>query len=509
MYKEEIINKLHTLERKLIPYLKNNSTPEQLIKVSGMQEVEVLRALQWLENKEIIKTDTKESKIVKLTEKGRPYIELPERTLINVISDRPLIFNEIKEKTGLTDQEINVAIGLLRKQNLLKIEKEKIPKFSLNYKDIGNKETDEEILFKRIKNKETDEDFLTKEEKCAINELRKRGLVAIEIVKHIRIELTELGKEISTEKIDVNIIESLTPEILKNQEWKKKKLRSYDIQAEVPLINFGKSHFVNQGINYMKRIWLDMGFKEMQGTITQTSFWNLDTLFVPQDHPAREMQDTFFIGTKHKIKRGNIPEELVKKIKEVHENGWTTGSKGWGGKWNSDKAKEILLRTHTTALSSKKLARIKKEDLPAKYFSIGKVFRNEALDWKHLFEFYQVEGIVVDPNANFRHLIGYLKEFYKKMGYDKIKIKPSFFPYTELSCEVYLLHPTKKEWIETGGAGIFRPEVTKPLLGFECPVLAWGQGMERILTSYYGITDLRELYKNDIKQLREIKEFLK
>ena len=201
----------------------------------------------------------------------------------------------------------------------------------------------------------------------------------------------------------------------------------------------------------------------MQGTITQTSFWNLDTLFVPQDHPAREMQDTFFIGTKHKIKRGNIPEELVKKIKEVHENGWTTGSKGWGGKWNSDKAKEILLRTHTTALSSKKLARIKKEDLPAKYFSIGKVFRNEALDWKHLFEFYQVEGIVVDPNANFRHLIGYLKEFYKKMGYDKIKIKPSFFPYTELSCEVYLLHPTKKEWIETGGAGIFRPEVTKPL----------------------------------------------
>ena len=152
---------------------------------------------------------------------------------------------------------------------------------------------------------------------------------------------------------------------------------------------------------------------------------------------------------------------------------------------------------------------MKREELPAKFFSVGKVFRNEALDWKHLFEFYQVEGIVVDPNANFRHLIGYLKEFYKKMGYSAVRMRPAHFPYTEPSLEVDVFHPIKKQWIELGGAGIFRPEVVKPLLGFDCPVLAWGQGMGRIIGEYWKITDIRDLYKNDIKQLREMKLWLR
>ena len=93
------------------------------------------------------------------------------------------------------------------------------------------------------------------------------------------------------------------------------------------------------------------------------------------------------------------------------------------------------------------------------------------------------------------------------MGYTDVKIKPSFFGYTEPSAEIFAYNPVKRQWVEVGGSGIFRPEVTKPLLGFECPVLAWGLGMERIITSYYGINDLREIYKNDLKYLREVKEF--
>jgi phenylalanyl-tRNA synthetase alpha chain len=169
----------------------------------------------------------------------------------------------------------------------------------------------------------------------------------------------------------------------------------------------------------------------------------------------------------------------------------------------------VLLRTHTTSLSARTLASLRESDLPAKYFAIGKVFRNETLDWKHAFEFYQTEGIVVDENANFRHLLGYLKEFYLKMGFSKIKFVPSFFAYTEPSVEVQVWHPERKEWIELGGAGVFRPEVTAPLLGKAIPVLAWGQGFDRIIMDYYKIKDLREMYANDIKQLREKEVWMK
>ena len=202
----------------------------------------------------------------------------------------------------------------------------------------------------------------------------------------------------------------------------------------------------------------------MTGSIVQTSFWDLDALFVPQDHPSRDMQDTFYIKDPS---FGRLPKELTKRVKEVHESGWTTGSKGWQYKWSVQIAKENLLRTHTTVLSAQTIAKLKKEDLPVKYFSVGKVLRNETLSWKSLFEFIQVEGIVVDPNANFKHLKGYLKEFFAKMGFPDVRIRPAHFPYTEPSAEVDVWHPTKKEWVELGGSGLFRPEMVKPLLGFE------------------------------------------
>ena len=95
------------------------------------------------------------------------------------------------------------------------------------------------------------------------------------------------------------------------------------------------------------------------------------------------------------------------------------------------------------------------------------------------------------------------------MGYKKVRVRPAYFPYTEPSAEIEVFHPVKKEWIELGGSGIFRPEVTIPLLGKDIPVLAWGLGLERTIVEYYKIEDLRMLYKNDLKQLREIKLWLK
>ena len=107
----------------------------------------------------------------------------------------------------------------------------------------------------------------------------------------------------------------------------------------------------------------------------------------------------------------------------------------------------------------------------------------------------------MDPNATFTDLIGYLRQFYKKLGYDEIRIRPGYFPYVEPGLEVDVFHPKKKKWVELGGAGILRPEVVIPLLGKYIPVLAWGQGLERGISEYYNITDIRELYKNNLKQL--------
>ena len=175
-----------------------------------------------------------------------------------------------------------------------------------------------------------------------------------------------------------------------------------------------------------------MGFKEMTGNLIQSGFWNFDALFTPQDHPVREMQDTFFI----KNKTAKLPDkELVNQVKAAHE-GKIKGSKGWQYDWKEEDAKKVVLRTHTTCLSAQTLEKIQKnKEFPAKYFALGKCFRNETVDWSHNFEFNQTEGIVVDKDANFQHLLGYLKSFLNKMGFEKVRFRPHFFPYTEPSVE--------------------------------------------------------------------------
>mgnify|MGYP001558338964 CR=1 FL=1 len=140
---------------------------------------------------------------------------------------------------------------------------------------------------------------------------------------------------------------------------------------------------------------------------------------------------------------------------------------------------------------------------------MGKCFRNETVDWSHGFEFNQTEGIVVDKDANFRNLLGYLKEFAKKMGYEKVRFRPSYFPYTEPSLEGDVWNEDKKKWVEVFAAGIFRPEVTLPLLGEPMPVLAWGPGFDRMIMKIFEIQDMRDLYKNDINQLRKMKFWVK
>lgn len=500
---EDILNKLHPLERKVLPYLAENISVSELVKKTGMQEVEVMRAVQWLKNKSLINTKENYSETINLDTNGLKYLKqgLPEIRFLEAIEKNSLTMDEIQKKAALDKDELGVCLGILKKRLAIEIGKDKTIKILDNGKKLLGRYPELDFLKKKFPvsiNSFSDLD------RFAYSELSKRkNIVRNEIKKEIIIIPAEQIKSLSEKKInEKDFIDRLDENTLRNNSWKNKKFRSYDIKADVPKIHGGKKHFENEVIDYVKRIFLDMGFKEMQGTNVQTAFWDLDALFVPQDHPAREMQDTFYLKGKGVFEDA----KLAKKIQDTHEKG-ILGSKGWRYRWDPEEAKRLLLRTHTTVLSAQTLHRLKKEDIPGKYFCVGKVFRNEVLDWKHLFEFYQCEGIVIDENANLKHLKGYISEFFKKMGYSKIRMRPGHFPYTEPSMEIEAFHPVHKKWIELGGSGIFRPEVVVPLLGKDIPVLAWGLGLSRAYVGYYEINDLREINKNDISLLKSKKEY--
>lgn len=514
MERQKIIESLSRIERKVLPNLETE--PESLEKISKQSEIDMtttLRALEFLKNKGLVEIKTKEFKIIDKGINGINYFKrgLPERILLNhLIENKSIPLNEL-DKLGLNKDEAKASIGVLKRKAAIDIKNQRA--LLTAKKEEVTKKTLEEKFLEKLPIKEED---LQPEDKFALKNLQARkDIILIEDKKEISVNLTELGEEISKQDLDENLIEQLTPQIIQKNYWKGKKFRRYDLNTPSPRIYGGKKHFVNQATEYAKKIWLEMGFKEMKSNYTISSFWNFDALFTAQDHPVREMQDTFFIkDLKAEIPK-NKTDNYLEEIEKVHQGNVTIANgetKGWQEEWKEENAKKVLLRTHTTPLSVKTLKSIAeevKQGKQFKYFALGKCFRNETVDWSHGFEFNQTEGIVVDEDANFRQLLGYLVEFFKKMGYEKIRIRPAYFPYTEPSLEIDVFHPTHNEWLELGGAGMFRPEVTVPIFGKHIPVLAWGPGFDRIIMEYFDITDLREMYKNNITKLREMKFWTK
>ncbi|MBS3092786.1 phenylalanine--tRNA ligase subunit alpha [Candidatus Pacearchaeota archaeon] len=502
---KEILESLSPIERKIMPYLKEGF--ENILKKSELDRVSVLRALEFLNTKGIIKLQINRKKIVELGTNGIFYKKkgLPERQLLHLIEKKNYNLEEAQKESKLSQNEFKAALGALKKKTMIELRNGRIM-LNASKNEISKKTLEESF----IDELPIEYEKLKPEQMFALNALKDRKeIVEVSDEQIITYELTELGRQAIKEDLTImeNLVEELTSEMIKTGSWKGKKFRRYDVVSPVPRVYGGKRHFVSQATDYARNVWTELGFKEMSGDLIMGSFWNFDALFTPQDHPVREMQDTFFINKEINI-LDDADKKIISNVKQAHENG-VKGSKGWQYKWDENIAKKAVLRTHTTCLSAQTLSKIDKNKLPQKYFAVGKCFRNETLDWKHGFEFNQTEGIVVDRNANFGHLLGYLQEFFKKMGFEKIRFRPSFFPYTEPSVEIDVYHPEKKIWLELGGAGIFRPEVTIPLFGEQIPVLAWGPGFDRMLMDYYKIKDLREMYKNDIKQLRQMKIWVK
>ncbi|MCK6513337.1 phenylalanine--tRNA ligase subunit alpha [Myxococcota bacterium] len=332
-----------------------------------------------------------------------------------------------------------------------------------------------------------------------IKGLRSRGYLRSKERKFREIRLTQIGKDVLSDGIEERVeINQLTEAMLLSGAWRKASFRSYDVTLATAPVRPGKMHPLRRVLEETRRAFLNLGFAEIRGPYVESAFWDFDALFQPQDHPAREMQDTFYCARPNQFE---LPDEaLVETIRRTHEDGGQTGSTGWRYKWSAQKARQVVLRTHTTAVTV--AACHKNPQPPQKIFCVGRVFRRETIDWKHLPEFHQVDGVIIDKDASFASLLGTLTAFYKQMGFDEVKFRPDFFPYTEPSVGVFVRLPGAKDWFELGGAGVFRPEVVQPA-GVDVPVLAWGLGLERLAMVRYQLEDIRQLYLSQLDWLKE------
>jgi len=327
-------------------------------------------------------------------------------------------------------------------------------------------------------------------------DLKKRKLVQKEVIKSYTVKK---GAEftLTIEKPEAD----LTSEMLANGSWKTKKYKDYNFDALGIPPEGGHLHPLMKVRTQYRQIFLEMGFTEMPtNNFVESSFWNFDSLFQPQQHPARDAHDTFFLSDPMYAKLEDIPKQYVQKVKDTHEKGGF-GSQGYQYKWELNESKKNLLRTHTTAVSSKMLYKLARQKpfQPAKYFSIDRVFRNESLDATHLAEFHQIEGVIADKNLSLGHLIGVLYAFFKKLGMEKLRFKPAYNPYTEPSMEIFSYHEGLQKWIEIGNSGIFRPEMLLPMgLPRNVSVLAWGLSLERPTMIKYGIQNIRDLIGHKI-----------
>lgn len=507
MNPETLVSSLHENERKILLALKGRgpATTEELSSATELSRDAVEKACAWAETKGVVSVEEEVSRTFNLTDEGRQYAEegLPEKRLLNLVFHGLVEIAKLKEALPT----INIALAWVRRNEwaIIKNGKLELTKKGLEAQ-IRERATLDERILRKMKNAPLEDAQLDDPTVKRIGLLLKRGLVEkIEEVERL-VEPTNFGLEVITHleaAPSTEVITQLTPELLQSGRWKGASFQRYDVTLPAPKLHPGKRHFISQVIDYIRRFWVELGFKEMKGPLLELAFWNFDALFQPQDHPARDLADTFYMKTPHS---GRLPDpELVQRVRETHENGWTTGSTGWQYEWDPDFARRCCLRTHTTSLSANTIARLREEDLPAKFFSVGRVFRNETLDWNHLMEFYHTDGIVVGEGVTFRNLLGYLKEYLEKMGLEQFRFRPGYFPYTEMSMEAEVWIEEKQSWMELFGAGMFRPEVVKPLFGREVPVLAWGPGFDRIVMRHYGINDIRVLYGNDIGLLREAK----
>lgn len=453
----------HEIEKKIILSLQDNQkqSVESLEKSTGLSSDQVRRGIEWLRLKNLATIDESHTTLLSLGKNGLESFEkgLPERRLLDLLKKDPKKIQDLQKELGPV---FGPAMGLARKNNWIETNNDMI--------SVGNCPANlpGENALQKIGNGKIPKNEIGED----LNPLLKRPEFVVEdVIKSKEVSLSEEAKSIKITDDSSGAI---------------------DVEASTPQIFVARTHPLKDTIDEIREIFVALGFSEIVGNMAQSSFWNFDALFTPQDHPARELQDTFYLDN---VNAKNIATaEQIRNVSKSHK-------KGWRYLWDINEARKMVLRTHTTCVTIRHLAEHKPDE--ARVFSLGRVFRNEKVSYKHLVEFNQVEGVVVGKNTTLRDLMGIQREFYKRIGITKIKFWPTFFPYTEPSLQTMVYNDRLEKWVELFGMGIFRPEVTKPL-GIDKPVLAWGGGIERIAMLKFGLDDVREFYNNDLNWLRSV-----
>jgi phenylalanyl-tRNA synthetase alpha chain len=305
--------------------------------------------------------------------------------------------------------------------------------------------------------------------------LGKKGIITSELKSLSKVPPEErplYGKKINEIKQFIETELDLQESRLKQEELKKQLLsESLDITLNGKFIPFGKEHPINKVLSEVTDIFVKMGFSVEEGPEVELDYYNFEALNIPKDHPARDMQDTFYISD------------------------------------------DIVLRTHTSPVQVRVM---EKRKPPVRFIAPGKVYRCDA-DITHTPMFHQVEGLMVDRGITFSNLKGVLVAFLHQMfGADTpVRFRPSFFPFTEPSAEVdigcILCNGTGcrvckgSGWLEILGAGMVNPRVFEHV-GYdpeEYSGFAFGMGIERIAMLKYSIDDIRLFFENDIRFLRQ------
>jgi phenylalanyl-tRNA synthetase alpha chain len=501
---EDIKSKLSPGERKLLlalAPLKEASVEHLLVKGGFDQVVEVMNSASWAKAKGLLTLTEDIFEVVTAAEEGKRAVAegLPERRALKWLIKRggAAPAPALVEHGAITQEELTITLGWLKRKGWVTFSKvggDTVLELTDGARAVGDKPTPDEDVLRAV---EHGERRVTDLDKDGVEALRRRqDLVKVTDRIERRIRITDLGAAVAASGLTADAgVGQLTHDMLVTGKWRELDFRAYDVSAFAPVATGGRFHPLREMLDEARRVFLSMGFTEIDDDWVQSAFWNMDALFIPQDHPARELQDTFYL--KQPAKVPVTDDAVVARVKAAHETGGETGSTGWGGPWSREAAEQALLRTHTTVATIRHLAT--HPHAPQRVFAVSRCFRREAVDATHLPEFHQIEGIVVEPRASLSMLKGTLTEFYRKLGFPKVRLLPSYFPYTEPSMEVHLWYGDK--WLELGGSGVFRPEVTAPL-GVKDNVIAWGHGLERLAMVRFGLKDIRDLYVSDLEWLR-------
>jgi phenylalanyl-tRNA synthetase alpha chain len=506
---------LHALEIRTLRAFADNADGQlsnaQLKIASELGEGQVRRAVEWLISKSLIEI-TKETAraIISLTEIGEAFLEkgaTPESALLSRASQERITLKDLQDDDRFDKGSWGSAFGGLKKDGVIDIDKGAI---KIVDSDQASFYTDRLIrdLFGKFRDTETNiaiEEFPQDLQEYIQANARKRGGGKAPIRLDEQIErdyhLTCPGQQVLSDVLTANLtgdeISQLTPAMVQDGSWKGASFRRYDLSIKPPRILMGKHHPYRTYLDSVRRKLLSLGFEEMKGPIVETEFWNMDALFMPQFHAARNIHDAYYV--KEPTQSKTAEEPYFSRVANSHQNGGDTGSRGWRYEFNAERSRQLILRSQGTALSARTLAA--GPNNPGKYFSIARCFRYDDVDATHAADFFQVEGIVLGESINFRSLAGLLKMFALEVAEaEAVRYVPDYFPFTEPSVELQAKHPTLG-WIELGGAGLFRPELTRPL-GVDVPVIAWGLGVDRMAMVALGINDIRDLFSSDLDFVR-------